>query len=81
MMNATHSPLQFTTVKGEESKRVGSGGGHFRPTSDELGLRVHSVELREMAERARSPRARFWAQKKRGREERPMDTFSVSADE
>eukprot|EP00964_Phaeocystis_antarctica_P100666 scaffold66260_cov42-Phaeocystis_antarctica.AAC.1 len=27
-------------IKGEEGKRVASGGGHFRATSDELGLPV-----------------------------------------
>jgi len=28
-------------IKGEEGKRVASGGGHFRATSDELGCRLH----------------------------------------
>eukprot|EP00964_Phaeocystis_antarctica_P011425 scaffold6317_cov98-Phaeocystis_antarctica.AAC.8 len=37
-------------IKREEAKRVGSGGRHFIPTSDELGLRVHQVELRELGE-------------------------------
>ena len=31
---------KMDVIKGEEAKRVASGGGHFRPTSDELGLRV-----------------------------------------
>ena len=29
------------TFKGEEAKRVASGWGHFRATSDELGCRLH----------------------------------------
>ena len=41
-------------IEREEAKRVGSGGGHFRPTSDELGLRV-ALSGREMAERDRDP--------------------------
>ena len=38
---ARHKPMDV--IKREirkEVKRVASGGGHFRPTSDELGLRV-----------------------------------------
>ena len=31
---------KMDVIKREEAKRVASGGGHFRPTSDELGLRV-----------------------------------------
>ena len=32
------SQLKMDVIKGEEAKRVASGGGHFRVTSDELGL-------------------------------------------
>ena len=31
---------KMDVIKREEAKRVASGRGHFRPTSDELGLRV-----------------------------------------
>ena len=33
--------LKMDVIKGEEAKRVASGGGHFRATSDELGCRLH----------------------------------------
>ena len=33
--------LKMDVIKGEEAKRVASGGRHFRATSDELGLPVH----------------------------------------
>ena len=32
--------VKMDVIKREEAKRVASGAGHFRPTSDELGLRV-----------------------------------------
>ena len=36
----SQSTKKMDVIKGEEAKRVGSGWGDFRPTSDELGLRV-----------------------------------------
>ena len=35
-------------MKGEGAKRVASGGGHFRPTSDELGLRLDKCSPHEI---------------------------------
>ena len=36
-----YHPKEWNVIKGEQAKRVASGEWHFRPTSDELGLRVH----------------------------------------
>ena len=41
IINQRHSPaIKMDVLKGEEGKRVASGGRHFRPTSGERLCRV-----------------------------------------
>ena len=68
----SHVAELMDVIKREEAKRVASGGGHLRPTSDELGLRVCITRVaRNGRARQRSASPFFWHKRNMARE-RPM---------